>query len=58
MGAGQTYQWGVSYPEMVERIFPFCGSAKTSLHNIVFLEKDFSGVEKSKLVNKLDLRDF
>ena len=38
MGAGQTYQWGVSYPEMVERIFPFCGSAKTSLHNIVFLE--------------------
>jgi homoserine O-acetyltransferase len=38
MGAGQTYQWGVSYPKMVERIFPFCGSAKTSLHNIVFLE--------------------
>ena len=38
MGAGQTYQWGVSYPDMVERIFPFCGSAKTSLHNIVFLE--------------------
>lgn len=38
MGAGQTYQWGISYPEMVERIFPFCGSAKTSLHNVVFLE--------------------
>ncbi len=38
MGAGQTYQWAVSYPEMVERIFPFCGSARTSLHNIVFLE--------------------
>jgi homoserine O-acetyltransferase/O-succinyltransferase len=38
MGAGQTYQWGVSYPDMVERILPFCGSAKTSLHNIVFLE--------------------
>lgn len=38
MGAGQTYQWGVSYPEMVDRILPFCGSAKTSLHNIVFLE--------------------
>lgn len=38
MGAGQTYQWAVSYPDMVERIFPFCGSAKTSLHNIVFLE--------------------
>lgn len=38
MGAGQTYQWAVSYPDMVERILPFCGSAKTSLHNIVFLE--------------------
>lgn len=38
MGAGQTYQWGISYPAMVERLLPFCGSAKTSLHNIVFLE--------------------
>jgi len=38
MGAGQTYQWAVSYPDMVARIFPCCGSAKTSLHNIVFLE--------------------
>src|SRR3954454_879012 len=38
MGAGQTYQWAVSYPEMVPRILPFCGSARTSLHNIVFLE--------------------
>ncbi len=38
MGAGQTYQWAVSYPEMVERALPFCGSSKTSEHNIVFLE--------------------
>ena len=38
MGAGQTYQWAVSYPEMVKRILPFCGSSKTSEHNIVFLE--------------------
>jgi len=38
MGAGQTYQWAVSYPEMVPRIMPFCGSARTSLHNIGFLE--------------------
>ncbi|WP_166345313.1 alpha/beta fold hydrolase [Phytoactinopolyspora limicola] len=38
MGAGQTYQWAVSHPDMVERIVPFCGSSKTSLHNIVFLE--------------------
>ncbi|QKW32942.1 alpha/beta fold hydrolase [Actinomadura sp. NAK00032] len=38
MGAGQTYQWGVSHPEMVERIAPFCGSSRTSYHNQVFLE--------------------
>ena len=38
MGAGQTYQWAVSHPEMVPRILPFCGSARTSPHNVVFLE--------------------
>ena len=38
MGAGQTYQWAVSYPDMVQRALPFCGSSKTSEHNIVFLE--------------------
>jgi homoserine O-acetyltransferase/O-succinyltransferase len=38
MGAGQTYQWAVSYPDMVERIVPFCGSSVTSEHNQVFLE--------------------
>ncbi|WUI01524.1 alpha/beta fold hydrolase [Spirillospora sp. NBC_00431] len=38
MGAGQTYQWAVSYPDMVERAAPFCGSSRCSLHNFVFLE--------------------
>jgi homoserine O-acetyltransferase len=38
MGAGQTYQWAVSHPEMVERACPFCGSSRTSEHNVVFLE--------------------
>ena len=38
MGAGQTYQWAVSYPDMVQRALPFCGSSKTAEHNIVFLE--------------------
>jgi homoserine O-acetyltransferase/O-succinyltransferase len=38
MGAGQTYQWAVSHPDMVQRALPFCGSPKTSEHNIVFLE--------------------
>src|SRR6476659_5323949 len=38
MGAGQTFQWAVSHPEMVSRALPFCGSSRTSPHNIVFLE--------------------
>lgn len=38
MGAQQSYQWAARYPEMVERIVPICGSAKTSIHNLVFLE--------------------
>ena len=38
MGAQQAYQWAVSYPQMVERIVPVCGSARTSPHNWVFLE--------------------
>jgi homoserine O-acetyltransferase len=38
MGAQQTYQWAASHPAMVERIAPFCGTARTTPHNIVFLE--------------------
>ena len=38
MGAQQTFQWGASHPEMVERMLPFCGAARTSTHNLVFLE--------------------
>jgi homoserine O-acetyltransferase len=38
MGALQTYHWAALYPDMVERIAPFCGSAKCSRHNFVFLE--------------------
>lgn len=38
MGAGQSYQWATQYPDFMDLIVPFCGSAKTSLHNKVFLE--------------------
>lgn len=38
MAACQSYQWAAQYPDMVRAIVPFCGSAKTSPHNIVFLE--------------------
>jgi pimeloyl-ACP methyl ester carboxylesterase len=38
MGAGQTFQWATSYPDFMDIAVPFCGAAKTSLHNQVFLE--------------------
>lgn len=38
MGGLQTFHWGAMFPDMVKRIAPFCGSAKCSRHNFVFLE--------------------
>lgn len=48
MGAGQTYQWATQYPDFMDLIVPFCGSAKTSIHNQVFLE----GVKSAMLSAK------
>ncbi len=38
MGAMQSFQWAAQYPDMVAAILPFCGSAKCSPHNFVFLD--------------------
>ncbi|HJZ71883.1 MAG TPA: alpha/beta fold hydrolase [Vicinamibacterales bacterium] len=38
MGAQQAFHWAALFPEMVAAIAPICGSAKTSPHNMVFLE--------------------
>ncbi|HXV24792.1 MAG TPA: alpha/beta fold hydrolase [Alphaproteobacteria bacterium] len=38
MAGCQAYQWAAQYPDMVDAIAPFCASARTSPHNIVFLE--------------------
>ncbi|MEZ5667911.1 MAG: alpha/beta fold hydrolase [Alphaproteobacteria bacterium] len=38
MGALQTFHWAVLYPDMMQAIAPFCGSARCSRHNFVFLE--------------------
>ncbi|KAF2815859.1 homoserine acetyltransferase family protein [Mytilinidion resinicola] len=48
MGAGQTYQWATQYPGFMDLVVPFCGSAKTSLHNQVFLEGVKSGLFAAK----------
>lgn len=48
MGAAQTFQWATQYPDFMDIAVPFCGSAKTALHNQVFLE----GVKSALLAAK------
>ncbi|MEM7194038.1 MAG: alpha/beta fold hydrolase [Pseudomonadota bacterium] len=38
MAGCQTFQWASQFPDRVSNALPFCGSAKTSPHNAVFLE--------------------
>jgi homoserine O-acetyltransferase len=38
MGAQQAFHWNSLYSEMVATIAPFCGSARTSPHNYLFLD--------------------
>jgi homoserine O-acetyltransferase len=37
MGAEQTYEWAVRYPDMVKRALPFAGTAKTTAHDYIFV---------------------
>jgi homoserine O-acetyltransferase len=37
MGAEQTYEWAVRYPDMVLRACPFAGTAKTTPHDWLFV---------------------
>jgi homoserine O-acetyltransferase len=37
MGAQQAYHWAALYPDAVERAIIVCGSARTAVHNRVFL---------------------
>ncbi len=37
MGAQQAYHWAAALPDQVERAFVVCGSARTAVHNKVFL---------------------
>jgi len=38
MGGQQSFQWGASFPDMVDAIAPICGSARISPHNYVFVD--------------------
>ena len=57
MAACQTYQWGAQFPHMMDAILPFCGSAKTSPHNIVFLDGVKAALEADSSFNGGDYND-
>jgi homoserine O-acetyltransferase len=38
MGAQQTYEWAVRYPEMVKRAAPIAGTAKNTMHDFLFTD--------------------
>ncbi|MGQ0700444.1 MAG: alpha/beta fold hydrolase [Panacagrimonas sp.] len=38
MGAQQTYEWAVRYPDMVRRAAPIAGTAKNTSHDFLFTE--------------------
>ena len=38
MGAEQTWEWAVRYPDMVKRAAPIAGTAKTTPHDFLFAE--------------------
>ncbi|RDA90425.1 hypothetical protein CP533_5236 [Ophiocordyceps camponoti-saundersi (nom. inval.)] len=48
MGAAQTFQWITQFPDFSDLAVPFCGSARTALHNQVFLE----GVKAALLASR------
>ena len=38
MGAQQTYEWAVRFPDMVPRAAAFAGTARTPVHNQIFID--------------------
>jgi len=38
MGAQQTYEWAVRYPDMVQRAAPIAGTAKNTIHDFLFTQ--------------------
>jgi homoserine O-acetyltransferase len=45
MGAQQAYHWAALFPDQVERAIVVCGSARTSVHNQVFLRSLLATLE-------------
>ena len=56
MGAQQAFHWGALHSDMVDAIAPFCGSARTSPHNRLFLDGVQGGAGRRRGVRRRAIR--
>jgi homoserine O-acetyltransferase/O-succinyltransferase len=52
MGAQQTYEWAVRYPDMVKRAAPIAGTARNTVHDFLFTETLVDAVASDPGFNK------
>lgn len=52
MGAQQTYEWAVRYPDMVKRAAPIAGTAKNTDHDFLFTETLVDAITSDPGFNK------
>jgi homoserine O-acetyltransferase/O-succinyltransferase len=52
MGAQQTYEWAVRYPDMVKRAAPIAGTARSTIHFFLFLETLVDAITSDPGFNK------
>ena len=52
MGAQQTYEWAVRYPEMVKRAAPIAGTARNTVHDFLFTETLMEAITSDPGFNK------
>jgi homoserine O-acetyltransferase/O-succinyltransferase len=49
MGAQQTWEWAVRYPEMVKRAAPIAGRSRSSEHDFLFIETFTNAIQSDPL---------
>ena len=52
MGAQQTYEWAVRYPDMVKRAAPIAGTARNTVHDFLFTETLVEAITSDHGFNK------
>lgn len=57
MGAAQTFEWAVRYPDMVKRAAPFAGTGKTTPHNELFVRLHENAIKADPAWNNGDYGD-